>query len=311
MRIAVGLSSEPVGVPATLLDVVAAARRAETDGMPAAWTVHFSRGLDALTALGHAAAATSELRLGVGVVPTYPRHPLALAQQAATVQAMAGGRLTLGVGVSHRPVIEGMHGLSYTDPAGHMAEYLQVLRPVLRDGAVRFSGDHYRVDAAITVPGTGPVDVLVGGLSARMVTVAGTHADGIVTWLAGVRTLHDEIVPTLLRAAGSAARRPRVVAALPVAVCADTDAGRAAAADALARYATLPNYQRLLAREGVDGPAGVAVVGDETAVADELRRVADAGVTELWPVEVPVASDPDAAARTRSLLRALAQDAER
>lgn len=149
MRIATGLSREPLGVRARPAEVVDAARAAEAAGFPSAWTVHFSRGLDALTVLGHAASATTSLHLGVGVVPTYPRHPIALAQQAATVQALAGGRLTLGVGVSHRSVIEGMHGLTYTSPAAHTAEYLQVLVPLLREEGVRLQGRCFEVEAEI------------------------------------------------------------------------------------------------------------------------------------------------------------------
>jgi alkanesulfonate monooxygenase SsuD/methylene tetrahydromethanopterin reductase-like flavin-dependent oxidoreductase (luciferase family) len=104
MRIAIGVGGEVIGAPMTPQDIVDEVTTAEADGFGAAWSVHFSRGVDALDILAVAGTRTSRIDLGVGIVPTYPRHPLALAQQAATTQALCGGRLTLGVGVSHRPV---------------------------------------------------------------------------------------------------------------------------------------------------------------------------------------------------------------
>jgi Luciferase-like monooxygenase len=101
---------------------------------------------------------------------------LALAQEAATTQAFCGGRLTLGVGVSHRPVIEDLHGLPYQRPAAHMRDYLSVLVPLLREGSVRYQGQFYRVDGGFIVPGTSPVPVLVGALSPLMVQAAGELA---------------------------------------------------------------------------------------------------------------------------------------
>jgi len=117
VRIAMNIGGDVFGEPSSPADVVAQARRAEAEGFGSAWSVHFSRGYDALSTLALAGAAPERIELGVGIVPTYPRHPLALAQQAATTQVFCGGRLTLGVGVSHRPVIEGLHGLDYTAPA--------------------------------------------------------------------------------------------------------------------------------------------------------------------------------------------------
>jgi 5,10-methylenetetrahydromethanopterin reductase len=127
MRIAMGIGGDVLGAPVTPQQVVEQAEQAEADGFPSAWTTHFARGVDALSILAVAGARTRRIELGVGVVPTYPRHPVALAQQAATTQAFCGGRLTLGVGVSHRPVIEDMHGIPYVRPAAHMREYLSVL----------------------------------------------------------------------------------------------------------------------------------------------------------------------------------------
>jgi F420-dependent oxidoreductase-like protein len=308
MRIGMGIGGDVLGAPMPPADIVEQARQAETEGFPAAWTVHFTRGVDALSVLAVAGTKTTQIELGVGIVPTYPRHPLALAQQAATTQAFCGGRLTLGVGVSHRSVIEGMHGLSYARPAAHMREYLSVLTPLLRDGSTHYRGEFYQVDGGFTVPGTTAVSVVVGALSPKMVQVAGELADGVVTWLAGPRTLDGDIVPELNRAAADAGRpQPRVVAAVQVAVCKDADAGRATAEQVFARYGGLENYQRLLAREGVASPGALAIVGTESAVEKQLRRYADVGTTELWPTVFPVGDESEASVRrTRALLAALA-----
>jgi len=306
MRIAIGIGSEVTGTPMSPPDIVDEVVRAEADGFGAAWSVHFSRGVDALGILAVAGTQTSHIDLGVGIVPTYPRHPLALAQQVATTQAFTGGRLTLGVGVSHRPVIEDLHGLEYTRPAAHMRDYLSVLVPLLREGSVRYRGEFYQVDGGFVVPGTSPVPVLVGALSPLMVQAAGELADGVVTWLAGPRSLGDQIVPQL-HAAAAGQRAPRVVAALPVAVCADARLARQAADEVFARYAGFPNYRRLLDREGVSTPGGVAIVGTEAGVEEQIRRLFDLGVTELWPITFGVGDDAvGSRRRTRALLAELA-----
>jgi F420-dependent oxidoreductase-like protein len=330
MRIAMGAGSEVLGTPMRPQDIVGEVMAAEAEGFGSAWTVHFSRGVDALGVLAVAGTRTSRIDLGVGIVPTYPRHPLALAQQAATAQAFCGGRLTLGVGVSHRPVIEDLHGLAYQQPAAHMRDYLSVLVPLLREGNVCYRGNFYEVDGGFTVPGASPVSVLVGALSPLMVQAAGELADGVVTWLAGPRTLGEQIVPRLHRAAGNRAAgspaagspaagnspatdraAPRVVAALPVALTpgpgADSGAARRAADEVFARYAGFDNYRRLLDRQGAASPGALAITGTGSEIEKQLRRLADVGVTELWPIIFPVGDDPGRSRReTRALLRSLA-----
>ena len=305
MRIAMGVGGEVTGTPVCPQDIVADVTRAEAEGFGSAWTVHFSRGVDALGVLAAAGPRTSRIELGVGIVPTYPRHPLALAQQAATVQALCGGRLTLGVGVSHRPVIEGLHGLAYTRPAAHMREYLSVLVPLLRDGSVRYRGEFYQVDGGFVVPGTSPVPVLVGALSPLMVQAAGELADGVVTWMAGPRSLGGEIIPRL-RAAAAGRPAPRVVASLPVALCDDAEAARRTADAAFARYAGFDNYRKLFEREGVSSPGALAIAGPAAEIEKQLSQLAELGVTEFWPVIFPVGDDPPASQQTRALLAHLA-----
>src|SRR5882757_9972089 len=124
MRISMNVGGDVVSAPVAPAEVAGQAVAAEAAGFPAAWMTHFTRGLDSLSAIAVAGSRTSTIELGIGIVPTYPRHPFTLAQEAATVQSICGGRLTLGVGVSHKPVIENMLGLEFATPAAHMREYL-------------------------------------------------------------------------------------------------------------------------------------------------------------------------------------------
>ena len=138
MQIGMTVGGDVLARPSSPGEIVTDAQQAEKEGFATAWSVHFSRAYDALTALAVAGTVTSRIGLGVGIVPTYPRHPLALAQQAATAQVFCGGRLTLGVGVSHRPVIEGLHGLPYASPAAAHAGVPRGPRPAAaRRGGAR------------------------------------------------------------------------------------------------------------------------------------------------------------------------------
>lgn len=292
------VGGDVLGVPTSPLRIVEELEQAETDGFDSAWTVHFSRAYDALTVLAAAGARTSTIDVNVGIVPTYPRHPVALAQQAATAQVFCGGRLTLGVGVSHRPVIEGLYGLRYDSPAAHMRDYLSVLVPLLRGEAVSHHGEFYDVDGGFAVVGAAPVPVVVGALSPKMVRVAGELADGIVTWLAGPRSLSETIMPALQD--GSAGRpAPQVIAAIPVAVSDDAGAAHAQAEESFGRYNTMRNYQRLFERERVTSVAELAVIGSAAEVESRLDGFAAVGVTEIWAVPF---GDEAQVRRTRELL---------
>ena len=275
---------------------------AVADGFSSAWIPHIF-GADALTALAVAGRAHA-IPVGTAVVPTYPRHPMALAQQALTTQASVGGRLSLGIGLSHQIVIEGMFGLSFDRPAVHMREYLSVLVPLLHGEPVSVTGEIYRVNGAIQVPGATNVPVLLAALAPRMLALAGGVADGTVTWVTGAATLADHVVPKIRAAAEEAGRpAPRVVAALPVAVTDDPDGARERAAKVFAVYGHLPSYRAMLDREGAAGPADVAIVGDPDTVRAGIERVQEAGATEFVAVEFAAGDD---AARTRDLLRELA-----
>lgn len=288
----------------TMAKAVAAVQEAEADGFAAAW---FSNtfGLDAMTACAVAGAATTRIELGTFVVPTYPRHPFAMAQQASSTNDAAGGRFTLGIGLSHQVVIEGMLGMSFDKPARHMREYLEVLLPLLQEGRVQHRGSLYSVAAGLEANGVASPPVVVAALGPKMLELAGALADGTATWTTGVKTLADHIVPTIAAAAERAGRpAPRIVAGLPVCVTEDPDAARAEAAKLFAVYGTLPSYRAMLDREGAATPGEIALVGDEEAVAASVRQIAEAGVTEF---DGALYGSPEQQARSRELLAELAR----
>jgi 5,10-methylenetetrahydromethanopterin reductase len=240
-------------------------------------------GYDTLTVLAVVGQQVPDVELMTAVVPTYPRHPFMLAAQALTVQAVAGGsRLTLGIGLSHQLVIENMFGLSFDRPARHMREYLHVLMPLLEGQQAVYQGETLKVAAGpIAVEAARP-DVLVAALAPTMLKLAGTLGDGTATWMTGPRTVESHIVPSITAAASEAGRKPpRVSVGVPVCVTADVEAARERAARIYSLYGQLPVYQAVLEREGVDGPADIAVVGDEQTVADQLTALEGIGATEV------------------------------
>jgi F420-dependent oxidoreductase-like protein len=239
-------------------------------------------GLDAINALGLVGRETAKIELGTAVVPTYPRHPVAIAQQALTTQAASRGRFVLGIGLSHKIVIEGMFGFSYDKPAKHMREYLKVLAPLLRGEGVQFQGEQYRVAAQLQVPGATRVPLLVAALGPTMLRLTGELADGTITWMTGPKTLASHIAPKLREAAKSAGRpEPRIVAGFPIVVTRNPAEAREKIAKGLVIYGQLPSYRAMLDREGAGGPADIALAGDEKYLRGELARLRELGVSDF------------------------------
>jgi F420-dependent oxidoreductase-like protein len=299
-----------IGISATGLDdaqgigkLADQLRRATDDGLASVWMANIF-GLEALTSLAVAGSQVPGIELGTAVVPTYPRHPAVLAQQALTTALAVGpGRLSLGIGLSHKIVIENMYGYSFERPARHMREYLSVLEPLLNGDPANVDGSTLSAHIGLSTPRTGPVPVLLAALAPRMLELAGGQADGTVLWMTGPATIRDYVVPAISAAASAAGRpSPRVVCLLPVCVTSDPDAARASAAEELAIYGQLPSYRAMLDREGAAGPADVAIVGDEDTVTAQILALADAGVTDFVAAEFARGKDRE---RTRSLLKAV------
>jgi len=285
---------------ATVDEVVRNAESAAAQGFRSAWIANIF-GIDAITACAIAGRAVPSLTLGTAVVPTYPRHPHALAQQAMTAWDATDGRFQLGIGLSHQIVIESMFGLSFDKPAAHMREYLAVLLPLLHDGNVSFDGEQYRVHAPLERAEdlAGP-PVLLAAMAPVMLRICGEQTDGTILWMTGPKTVGEHVAPRLSKAATDAGRpAPRIVATLPVAVTNDPDGARALANDAFQIYGNLPSYRAMLDKEGAEGPGDVAIVGDEATVAAGIRAMADAGTTEFVGA---VFGDDATMARTTDLL---------
>jgi F420-dependent oxidoreductase-like protein len=300
MRIGVALQ-DPSG-PDAMNRLREQAQQAADDGFASVWMSNIF-GLDALTALAVTGSQVGGIELGTAVVPTYPRHPAALAQQALTVAAACGGRLVLGIGLSHKIVIEDMYGYDFSKPVRHMREYLAVLLPLLERRPVSFTGATVRANIGLTTPGEGRVPVLLAALGTQMLHLAGEQADGTVLWMTGPATVRDHIVPAITEAAAAAGRpAPRIVCMLPVCVSDDPDGARERAARVFAIYGDLPSYRAMMDREGAAGPADLAMVGDEETVGARIRALADAGVTDFVAGEYGSGED---AARTRTFLRSL------
>jgi F420-dependent oxidoreductase-like protein len=283
-------------------DVIADAKQAEAEGF-ASYGLPQIFAMDAMTVLAIVGREVPRIELSTGVVPTYSRHPVTMAQQALTVQAASGGRFLLGIGLSHQIVIEMMFGLSFEKPARHMREYLDALMPLLRDGMCSTSGDTISVNAGLGVEPRLTPQVVVAALGPIMLRLAGEMTEGTVTWMTGPATLRDYTVPTINAAAEQANRpAPRVIASLPICVTNDDAAARERAASTFMVYGTLPSYRAMLDREGAEGPADVALIGDEGTVSKQVQELADIGVTDFV---ASVYGNREEQTRTRALLQSL------
>jgi F420-dependent oxidoreductase-like protein len=294
------------GGPADVQRQVDAIAAYETDGFDSVYMGTVT-GTDAMTVLSLAGQRTSRMELGTSIVPTYTRHPVAMAMQALTTQAATGGRFALGLGPSHKPMVEGMLGLSYDRPAAHVREYISVLAPLLRREPVSFKGELFQVNAQVTVPGDEPPALLISALAPVMLRIAGEMTDGTITWMTGPKTLESHVTPRITKAAEAAGKpRPRIVAGFPVVVTDDPAGAREKAAQAFVAYGRLPNYQRMIEKEGASGPAGIAIVGNEAEVERQIRALPSAGVTDFLAGMFTVGDDPQASLqRTRECLKSL------
>jgi F420-dependent oxidoreductase-like protein len=278
--------------------LVADAVAAEAAGFTSIWVPQIPNDFDALTAITLMAGATSRVELGTAVLPIQTRHPVAMAQQALSTQAVCRGRLTLGLGPSHHWIVEDMLGLPYERPAHLTRDYLEVLTAALAGpGTVDVENDSFRVHNALDITEIAPTPVLLAALAPVMLRIAGERADGTILWMADERAIAEHIVPRITKAAADAGRpEPRVVAGLPAVLCGDdeVDAARARANQVLGHAEYSPNYERLL-EEGDSTEVGdLLAAGDEASVLARLRSFRDAGATDLSIRILPIGRDRDA-----------------
>ncbi|MGO9198419.1 MAG: TIGR03564 family F420-dependent LLM class oxidoreductase [Acidimicrobiales bacterium] len=298
MRYGAGLNTSKA-----ITEVVEEARKLADEGFSCLSSSHIF-GYDAIALLEVVGLQVPDVELMTAVVPIYTRHPIAMAQQALTVQAATGGRFALGIGLSHQVLVEAVYGLSFDQPLRAMREYLAILMPLLHHENVRFRGETVSASAGpleIDVPA--PPQVIVAALGTAMLELAGEVADGTATWMTGPKTLAEHIVPTIRSAAERAGRpSPRVCAALPVCVTDEVEAARRRADEVFSLYGSLPSYRAMLDREGAAGPGDAAIVGSEAAVRAVLEEIEAAGVTDFSAAPIGSREEID---RTTALFREL------
>jgi F420-dependent oxidoreductase-like protein len=280
------------------------AASAEKAGFTSVWFPQVPNDFDALTAIALMGQATSRIELATAVVPIQTRHPIAMAQQALSTQAVCEGRFTLGLGPSHHWIVSDMLGLPYERPAALVRNYLEVLNTALSGpGPVDVENDDFRIHNPLDITDLPPTSVLVAALAPVMLRIAGEQASGTILWMADERAIGGHVIPRITAAAEAAGRvAPRIVAGVPVALCADgdVDAAREWANVALGHAEYSPNYQRLLEHGDATDVGDLLAAGSESAVIERLHSFRDAGVTDLAVRVLPLGSNRESRIESRN-----------
>jgi F420-dependent oxidoreductase-like protein len=315
MRIGLQVSADRGRYATKVEKLQADARWADEAGLDTIWTPQIPDEFDVMAAAVLLGGATSRIEVGTSVVPIQPRHPVVLAQQALSAQAVCEGRFTLGIGVSHHWIIEDMMGLPYERQATTMRCYLDVLEPALAGpGLVEVENEMFTIRQPFDITDITPTPVMIAALGPVMLRLAGERASGTVLWLADERTIASHVVPTITKAAAGAGRpAPRVMAGVPVCLCREdeVDAATERTNRTLSEVVASPNYVRLMEHGEAESIGDVLICGNEAAMEKRMRRFAEAGVTDLNCRVVALGENRDdikaSAGRTREFLAAVAQ----
>src|SRR5690625_1231244 len=316
MRLGVMIGAERSDIARKVKTLIADIEWADSAGLSTAWMPQVPDDFDLLTMVGLMAGHSSRIELGTAVVPLQPQHPIALARQALSVNAVSGGRLALGVGPSHHWIIRDMLGLPYDKPAGYTRDYLEVLNAALSGpGPVGVENDTFPVHNPTPVGAETKLPVLVAALGPVMLQIAGEHADGTSLWMADEKAIAEHIAPKINKAAADAGKpAPRIVAGIPVCLCANSEieAAKDRANRILAEAETSPNYQRLLDRGTARDVGDLCAAGDEESILKRFRQFADAGVTDLSVRLLPIGDTRDELVaskyRTREVIAELVKE---
>jgi F420-dependent oxidoreductase-like protein len=283
------------------------ARIAEELGYDSVWVSQLPMERDTSLVLAAYAQGTRRVGLGSYVFPIYTRHPIAMAQMAATLDEISGGRFSLGIGVSHKVTVENLWGMKLERPADAMREYVTILRALLRDGAVSFQGVHFTCVGSYGPPRRPDQPIVIAALGPRMLEVAGEVADGVALWMCSPRYIESEVVPRVRAGrerAGKSLDGFEIIAALDASLTTDLRAARDVFRGRFERYASLPYYRSMLDASGYADELArgeitdamlhdLAGLGDDAAVRDAIRRYTDAGCT--LPLVGPFAQHKGAA----------------
>lgn len=258
---------------------------------------------DAFTVIPSLAALAPDLHFATGVAATFHRHPMTMASQALTASLLTRGRFTLGLGLMHQPIIEGMFGIPFAKPVKHMSEYLDIVLPLLEGKPAGAAGEFWTYHGPVDVPGAPACDVMLAALGPQMLDLCGRRTAGTITWMTGPATLRDHVVPTIRAAADAVGRpEPRVVALVAVHITDDVAGARARASANLGMYGQMPSYRAMLDREGLADASDFALIGGEDEVRAGLEAYRAAGITDLG---IAVAAGPADRDRTRAFLTGL------
>ena len=277
----------------SLDESIARAQAAERLGYESIWTSQLPDARDASLVLAAYAAATKRVGLGTGVLPIYTRHPTAMAQMAATLDEISGGRFILGIGISHKVTVESMWGMHLDSPLTAMREYLDIVRTSLREGSCSYEGKYFTARWAYSAPRRPDLPVMISALNPHMLDLAGEHADGVVLWMCSPGYIRDHVVPAVTagrKKAGKTLEGFEIVAPVPVCLTTDRAGAQAVFRNTVERYANLPYYRKMMDKSGfaaelasgdispemLDEYAGI---GDENQVRDAIRRYREAGAT--------------------------------
>jgi F420-dependent oxidoreductase-like protein len=297
IRECVGLIVNGTNAAAAIKTIAAA----ETAGVQQIWMTNTPWFPDVLTTLAAAAIKTSIVRLGTAIIPTYPRHPIVLAQEVRAFHDIAPGRLRLGIGPSHRAIVEDIYGLPQTTPLVHLREYVKVLHSILWDGKVDHHGEFFNV--VIEFPQTAQIPVLISTLGKKAFQLAGEIADGALSWMCPVPYLLHTGIPLLRKAATANGRSnpPPLVAHVPVALSQDHDSVMGVGHKMFEPYSKLPFYAKMFADAGFPLTSdkkvtdefvnNMIISGNEDTVATSLTKLLDAGLDELMVSLVPVVDE--------------------
>ena len=310
------MSQKRIGVAVSAPDVAGVMSniaQAEAAGVSAVWLTTGGAGLDGLTIFAAAAERFKNVMFGTSIVPSFPRHPIVVAQQVQVLAQLAPGRFRLGIGPSHRPTMESMFGTNFRAPLGHLREYVQILKSLLQTGSVEFSGKYYQAQASIATPVDVPV--MASALRSGSFEMCGAEADGAISWVCPGAYLESVALPALKKGAQAAGQAPPpLVAHAPVCVHENFEELRVGVQQQLANYPRLPFYQQMFAAAGFPEAAeetwsdamirGTVLSGDEATVKEGLQKLLDLGATEVLVSVVHAGDDRSASIdRTMRVLR--------
>ena len=297
-------------------DIQAAIEQAEKVGIQAAWMTTGGARLDSITTFAAVPARTQSIKFGTSIVPTFPRHPLVMVQQAQVVGQLAPGRFRLGIGPSHRPTMRVM-GIQMPSPLGHLRDYLKILKALLQTGKVDYDGEFYQAHDSIAEPVD--VQVMASALQKNSFELCGAEADGAISWVSPSAYLKEVALPAMEKGAKEAGRPvPPLIAHVPICVHDSVDEVRSAYREQFAMYPKLPFYRRMLVSSGYPEAAegtwsdammdGLVIYGDETKVAEGIKNLFSIGAGEI--LVSPVLAGDDRTASLNRTLKLLGQVAQ-